>query len=97
MLCLLPPPCSHSGHEHWPGRCHTYLKKDTPHDEATTYIDMTEMILKNRDTTSACVYTQITDVELECDGFFNYDRTNKFSAADTAAIAAANEKLIRGH
>eukprot|EP00957_Ditylum_brightwellii_P042664 3230453-Ditylum_brightwellii.AAC.1 len=26
---------------------------------------------------SASVYTQITDVELECDGFLNYDRTSK--------------------
>ena len=25
---------------------------------------------------SVSIYTQITDVELECDGFFNYDRTS---------------------
>ena len=39
---------------------------------------------------SAVVYTQITDVELECDGFFAYDRTPHFDAADTARIKAAN-------
>ena len=39
--------------------------------------------------------TQTTDVELECDGFLNYDRSNKFSDSDTAAIKAANQALIR--
>jgi hypothetical protein len=39
-------------------------------------------------------YTQTTDLELECDGFLNYDRTNKFSEADTEAIKQANQALI---
>ena len=43
---------------------------------------------------SASVYTQITDVELECDGFLNYDRSNKFNAADTQRIQQANKALI---
>ena len=43
---------------------------------------------------SASVYTQTTDVELECDGFLNYDRTSKFSAEGTAKIKAANEALV---
>ena len=46
-------------------------------------------------TVSAAIYTQITDVELECDGFLNYDRTNKFDASEIAAIKAANEAFIR--
>ena len=51
--------------------------------------------LKSRvDHVSASVYTPTTDVELECDGFLNYDRTNKFSASDTQAIRKANEELI---
>jgi len=37
---------------------------------------------------------QITDVELECDGFFNYDRTPKFDAQTTREIAIANHALI---
>lgn len=44
---------------------------------------------------SACVYTQITDVELECDGFYTYERLNKFSAADTVRIMLANQALIQ--
>ena len=34
------------------------------------------------------------DVERECDGFLNYDRTPKFSAADMAKVVAANQALI---
>ena len=56
---------------------------------------MTDTLLSWSDTLSASVYTQISDVELECDGFLNYDRTNKFGARDTAAIKAANLRLTR--
>ncbi len=38
--------------------------------------------------------TQLSDVERECDGFFNMDRTNKFSPAQTAQLLAANVALI---
>jgi hypothetical protein len=44
---------------------------------------------------SASIYTQITDVESECDGFLNMDRTAKFSDADVASIKAANAALIK--
>eukprot|EP00730_Choanoeca_flexa_P016732 TRINITY_DN7969_c0_g2_i3.p1 TRINITY_DN7969_c0_g2~~TRINITY_DN7969_c0_g2_i3.p1 ORF type:complete len:498 (+),score=126.76 TRINITY_DN7969_c0_g2_i3:686-2179(+) len=81
------------GKEWWPHRCHTYLKVDTPAEEASTYIAMTKALLRNRNV-SASVYTQITDVELECDGFLNYDRSDKFDPATVASIAAANQALI---
>eukprot|EP00730_Choanoeca_flexa_P016731 TRINITY_DN7969_c0_g2_i1.p1 TRINITY_DN7969_c0_g2~~TRINITY_DN7969_c0_g2_i1.p1 ORF type:complete len:101 (+),score=31.92 TRINITY_DN7969_c0_g2_i1:88-390(+) len=83
----------HAGKEWWPHRCHTYLKVDTPAEEASTYIAMTKALLRNRNV-SASVYTQITDVELECDGFLNYDRSDKFDPATVASIAAANQALI---
>ena len=38
--------------------------------------------------------TQTTDVENECDGFLNYDRTSKFNSSQTAEIVAANAALI---
>ena len=44
---------------------------------------------------ASSIYTQITDVELECDGFFNYDRTPKLSDAQSLAVFEANQKLIR--
>ena len=43
---------------------------------------------------SASVYTQITDVELECDGFLNYDRSDKFTADEVESVRAANAALI---
>jgi len=86
------------GKEWVPNKCHTYLKVDTPTEEASKYVSMAQTIAgyQKAKTASASVYTQITDVELECDGFLNYDRTNKFSAADTASIAAANQAIING-
>jgi hypothetical protein len=38
--------------------------------------------------------TQLTDVETECDGWLNYDRTAKFSAAQVAQIRGINAALI---
>jgi hypothetical protein len=86
------------GKEWVPDKCHTYLKAANGTEEAQIYIKMAATIAgyQKAKTASASVYTQITDVELECDGFLNYDRTNKFSAEDTTAIAAANKALIDG-
>ena len=42
---------------------------------------------------NAAIYTQITDVENECDGLLTYDRLVK---PDPARIALANEKAISG-
>ncbi len=83
------------GKEWKPLSCHTYLHTDTPGEEASTYVGMTQTLVGRAGHVSASVYTQTTDLELECDGFLNYDRSNKFSDADTAAIRAANQELIR--
>jgi len=84
-----------SGHEWVPNQCTTYLHVNTPQDEANTYVSMTKTILSNIDDISCSIYTQITDVERECDGFLNYDRTNKFTSQQTQAIHDANQALIR--
>ena len=44
--------------------------------------------------TSIAIYTQLTDVETECDGWINYDRTPKFTDAQVAQIKGINEALI---
>merc|ERR1711916_258078 len=82
------------GKEWWPNKCGTYLHVDTPSEEAQTYINMTLTMLQNQPL-SASVYTQIVDVELECDGFLNYDRSSKFSDEDVQAVAKANAALIK--
>ena len=83
-----------AGKEWLPHGCHTYLKVDTPSDEANAYIKMAATLESRVSTISASVYTQTTDVENECDGYLNMDRSNKFSTADTARIKAANQALI---
>ena len=53
--------------------------------------EVVDMIAQNFSALSAAVYTQITDVETECNGLLTYDRLLK---ADPARIRAANEALI---
>lgn len=55
---------------------------------------MIQTIINERSDLSCSIYTQITDVELECDGFLNYDRTNKFDDDQMAEIVAAHKALI---
>jgi hypothetical protein len=81
------------GHMWTPDGCHTYLKADNATDEANIYVKMAGQIQANADHIFASVYTQTTDLENECDGFLNYDRTSKFTDEETANIKAANLKL----
>ena len=37
--------------------------------------------------------TQLTDIELECDGFLNYDRTSKFTAAELQHVHDAHRAI----
>jgi hypothetical protein len=61
-----------------------------------TYCEMAQILKANKRTVSGCVFTQITDVENECDGMYNMDRTSKFTPAQLASIVAANTDLIHG-
>merc|ERR1712217_784536 len=83
------------GKEWVPGKCHTYLHVNTSADEASKYIELAKTIETRVDHISASVYTQTTDVELECDGFLNYDRSNKFNSEQTKAIADSNQAIIQ--
>jgi len=80
----------------WQARgCHNYNEQPTMHGAAATYIGMAAQLRAKVDHLSAAVFTQATDIELECDGFLNYDRSSKFSDADAAAIQAANRAIMR--
>jgi hypothetical protein len=85
-----------NGKEWAPGQCGTYLPTPTPADEAGVYVNMTKILEVNKYSpgVSVSIYTQITDVENECDGFYNMDRSAKFSADQLAAVKAANQALI---
>jgi hypothetical protein len=86
-----------TGKSEWAnGQCGTYLHVDTPQIYADTYSQMIGNLTnyKIAPGVSVCVYTQTTDVENECDGMLNMDRTPKFDAEQTAQIKAANVALI---
>merc|ERR1712000_450437 len=83
------------GKEWVPSACFTYLHTATPSEQAGKYVDMALTIESRVDHISASVYTQTTDVELECDGFLTYDRSNKFSEGDTEVIYDANQAIIK--
>jgi len=83
------------GKEWVPNACFTYLPKDTPSEQAGAYAEMALTLEARVDHISAAVYTQTTDVELECDGFLAYDRSNKFSDLDTQVIKDANQAIIK--
>ena len=86
------------GSEWAAGQCSTYLKADSPQQEADYYVQMAGNLSIYRDApgVSACIYTQITDVENECDGFLTMSRDNKFNAQQMAAVVAANTALRSG-
>merc|ERR1711934_1296261 len=75
------------GHMWTTNGCFAYKQLASPQDQADVYVNMTKQIIQVRGDVSASVYTQTTDLENECDGFLNYDRTNKFTDAQTTAIA----------
>jgi len=83
-------------HEWANGQCGTYLHVDSPQIYADTYSQMLGNLTnyKSAPGVSVCIYTQTTDVENECDGMVNMDRSAKFSPAQVAEIRAANIALI---
>lgn len=83
------------GQEWVPGKCFAYQKSNTPADQVAVYVKMAQQLLAATGEVSASVYTQVTDLELECDGFLTYNRTNKFTAAGIKSIFDANQALIK--
>jgi hypothetical protein len=85
------------GHEWLPGRCQHRSAGNYNTSAAGAAVLLGELELisagKAAGNISAVVYTQITDVELECDGIYTYDRVSHYDAEDTARIKAANLKL----
>lgn len=54
--------------------------------------DVTDAILDNPDIFGFC-YTQLTDVEQECNGLYTYDRTPKFDPEEIAAIISRKSAI----
>ena len=41
------------------------------------------------------IYTQLTGIEDECDGYVNYDRSAKWNNNEIAMVKNANQKMIK--
>merc|ERR1740129_2366902 len=64
------------------------------HDVAMAFVNVTNFFIINR-SFSAAGYVQLADIERECDGLLNYDRSRRFDDADVAMIRAQNRKLVQ--
>jgi len=78
----------------WPGgSVNPYGEVDTSEELTAAYVRNTaELIAPAQDYLSGSVYTQLTDLEGEVNGFWTYDR--KVSKMDRDAVRAINQKLI---
>ena len=84
-----------SGKEWVENGCYAYERVDSTYDFAIKYVNLTQMVLANdKYFTSAVIYTQITDVEEECDGYLNYDRTPKWNSTSIQLVYNANQEMI---
>lgn len=77
----------------WSSAGNPYSSVATPEALIQVYSDYADKLIefKKSHGMSAAVYTEITDVEIEVNGFLTYDRIYK---VDPAAIRAINEKVI---
>jgi hypothetical protein len=85
-----------AGHSWRDGACYTYLERLTPQAFVDSAVAFLGSLAMARDLVSAAILTQATDVECECDGLMNYDRSLKFDDAQTAMIAKANAAFLYG-
>ena len=86
------------GHEWLPGMCQRRSAGNFNASAGGAAVLLKELdaAAEGKGNISAIVYTQITDVELECDGMFTYDRISHYNEEDTARIKAANLALTGG-
>ncbi len=82
------------GHLWAPDRNWGYVQFQSTDEVTDTYVTYTEGLIdiKQLDKCAAAVYTQTTDVEIEVNGFYTYDR--KVLKMDAARVREANLKVI---
>ncbi|ETN97818.1 hypothetical protein RFI_39708, partial [Reticulomyxa filosa] len=75
--------------------CYAYERVASAQAFADRYIQMSQAITQfHKDGLAAVVYTQITDIEEECDGYLNYDRTDKWNSSQQSAIYLTNQNMV---
>merc|ERR1712007_218873 len=84
------------GGKQWaPGQCSLQPGRNTTTEVFTHMLLDLQMLTDRVATLSAAVLTQLTDVESECNGLYNYDRTSKYNSTEEAAICNASQSLVR--
>jgi hypothetical protein len=85
-----------SGHEWQPGKGFGYEMVPTSAALTDRFVslDWGAQRLQSRNSLSAVIYTQLTDVENEANGLYTYDR--QVLKVDSAQVRAANRALIEG-
>lgn len=81
------------GHEWVTGMCHGNTIRSAAGADALLVLVNILANAKAAGNISAAVYTQSTDVELECNGFHTYDRVCHYDDVDKLRIRAAFSKL----
>lgn len=84
------------GHEWSPGDGFGYEDISDGHSLATRYVGLMAGVqrLERTHGLSAAIYTEITDVETELNGFWTYDR--RVLKVDPEVVAGAHEQLLAG-
>lgn len=82
------------GNNRWPGRPESYEIVDTPARLTQRYVEVSRDLedIVRRTGLSAAIYTQLTDVENEVNGFLSYDR--RLVKMDIPAVAERNRAVI---
>ena len=84
------------GHSWREGACYAYQAQPDAQAFTDAVVALIGSLARTRDLVSTAILTQSTDLECECDGLLNYDRTLKLSDEQTAAVAAANAAFLYG-
>ncbi len=80
------------GHD-WPGHPFKYDEARSPEEFTNKYVGLLDQVqtLRKQNGLAGAIYTQLTDVEIECSGLMTYDRA--VIHADVARTAAANRAV----
>lgn len=83
------------GHLWEPGKTFGYRRFNSSEELTEAYINLVEeqILLWVKEGLSGAVYSQLTDVEIETNGFLTYDRN--VTKMDSDQVRAAHEKLIK--
>lgn len=79
------------------GKCHAYASLSSAAAFVQRYREMLHRVRDKLGCLSSSVYTQLVDVEAECNGFYNYDRSWKLNDADMQAVLDENMALVEHH